>query len=103
MAICLGVISHLVESILGGFRAALRSERLPPPPTVPAPRRAPGVLGLIFQQDSLPSDPVPPARPPRRIFALLFGIEKLEEAPPAPPRRRSHWLTWLFGPERLDD
>lgn len=93
-----------LSSILEGFRAALRRERLPePPPNEPSREGPPGVLRLLFARETLPVEPVAGAAPHRGILSLLFAFEPLEQGPPAPAPRRAHWLAWLFRPEKLDD
>lgn len=92
-----------LSSILDGFRAALRRERLPePPPNGPSHEGSPGVLRLIFARETLPLEPVAVAAPHRGIPTLLFAIEPLDQAPPVAAPRRSPWLRWLFRPEKLD-
>jgi hypothetical protein len=91
-------------SILEGFRAALRRERLPaPPPWTPGREKATSVLRLIFARETLPLDPVAATAPRRGILALLFAFEPLDQGAPVPSPRRSRWLAWLFRPEKLDD
>jgi hypothetical protein len=93
-----------LSSILEGFRAALRRERLPePPPDGPRQEGPPGVLRLIFAREALPLEPVAVAEPHRGNLSLLFAIEPLDQAPPVAAPRRSPWLTWLLRPEKLDD
>jgi hypothetical protein len=92
------------SSILDGFRAALRRERLPVPmPPEPAHDRAPSVLRLIFARETLPLDPVAVAVPRRGNLSLIFATERLDQGAPVPSPRRSRWLAWLIRPEKLDD
>jgi hypothetical protein len=101
---CRRVMAVRLSSILEGFRAALRRERLPEPsPNGPSHEGPPGVLRLIFARETLPLEPVAVAPPHRGILSLLFAIEPLEQGAPAPAPRRAPWLNWLFRPEKLDD
>jgi hypothetical protein len=93
-----------LSSILEGFRAALRRERLPePPPSGTRQEGPPGLLRVIFARETLPLEPEVPASPHPGVLSLLFAIEPLGEEPPLPAPRRSPWFTWLVRPEKLDD
>jgi hypothetical protein len=93
-----------LRSILDGFRAALRRERLPePPPSGPRQEGEPGVLRHIFARETLPLDPEVVEPPHGGMLSLLLAVEPLERASPVASPRRSPWLTWLLRPEKLDD
>ena len=122
------VIGDRVRAFREGFRAALRREELPPPPTAPAqPAAGDGLLRAIFAHEQLGFDPEPADKPhrsalsaifaheelgfdpepaattQRSVISFVFASETLGQDAPAPPRHRSRWFTWLFRPEPLDD
>jgi hypothetical protein len=97
-------MADLLASLIDGFRAALRRERLPSPPAqAPRAEERPGLLRLIFSRETLPLEPVVESPPRPGFFSHVFARERLDQGAPLPAPHRSPWLAWLFRAEHLDD